>query len=34
MVFDQDPNINTLKKDLEDVTAERDELAQQLSGTP
>ena len=27
-------NINSLKKDLEDVTAERDELAQQLSGTP
>jgi peptidoglycan hydrolase CwlO-like protein len=25
-------NINTLKEDLENVTAERDELAQQLSG--
>ena len=26
-------NISSLKKDLEDVTAQRDELAQQLSGT-
>jgi prefoldin subunit 5 len=26
-------NINSLKSDLESVTAERDELAQQLSGS-